>query len=134
MNMVGNRKNAFKKRFAPPPKPERGCAFPQDKKGTRSTTAPNRAAIAAAIEGCGPRAAKAAKACATEKSYRFGYARHVKELVRQGAYSPQAAIGSAQKVSTTCMPTSSSSIEMVMPPPFIDAMKHLVRPRSRVVR
>ena len=56
-----------------------------------------RAAIAAAIEGCGPRAAKAAKACATEKSYRFGYARHVKELVRQGAYSPQAAVGSSQK-------------------------------------
>ena len=78
LNMVGNRKSAFKKRFAPPPKPERGCAFPQDKKGARSTTAPNRAAIAAAIEGCGPRAAKAAKACATEKSYRFGYARHVR--------------------------------------------------------
>ncbi len=123
MNMVGNRKNAFKKRFAPPPKPERGCAFPQDKKGTRSTTAPNRAAIAAAIEGCGPRAAKAAKACATEKSYRFGYARHVKELVRQGAYSPQAAIGSAQKG----LDYMYANFEFVdrdgNATPFIDAMK-----------
>ena len=89
VNMVGNRKNAFKKRRATA-QARTGLRLPQDKKG-RSTTAPNRAAIAAAIEGCGPKAAKAAKACATEKSYRFGYARHVKELVRQGAYSPQAA-------------------------------------------
>ena len=97
LNMVGNRKSAFKKRFAPKPKPPRGCVFPLDRKGLRSTTAPNRAAIAAAIEGCGPRAAKAAKACLTEKAYRFGYARHVKELVRQGAYSPSSAAGSARK-------------------------------------
>ena len=123
MNMVGNRKNAFKKRFAPPPKPERGCAFPQDKKGTRSTTAPNRAAIAAAIEGCGPRAAKAAKACATEKSYRFGYARHVKELVRQGAYSPQAAVGSAQKGLNYMYANFEFVDRDGNATPFIDAMK-----------
>ena len=97
MNMVGNRKSAFKKRFAPPPKPARGCAFPLDAKGARSTTAPNRTAVAVAIEACGsPNSAAAAQKCAREKAYRFGYAGHVRSLVIEGAWSAAGAVESAR--------------------------------------
>ena len=55
MNMVGNRKSAFKKRFAPPappPKAPVGAEFPEDSKGGRSTSEAGKKVIAAALAGC----------------------------------------------------------------------------------
>ena len=49
MNMVGNRKNAFKKRFARPPPAPRGISFPCDDTGARSSTPVNKEILASAV-------------------------------------------------------------------------------------
>lgn len=94
MNMVGNRKSAFKKRFAPPPKPARGCSFPVDGKGARSTTEINKKAIAAALEGAG--ATAAAEQCLGEKKYRFKYVKHVLSLVDACAASKEKCLAASK--------------------------------------
>ena len=97
MNMVGNRKGAFKKRFAPPPaapKAPVGTEFPEDGKGGRSTSDAGKKVIAAALAGAGDDAASAK--CAKERNWRFGYNKHVVQLARSGCYSPEAALGSAK--------------------------------------
>jgi len=62
MNMVGNRKNAFAKRFPPPAKPETGTVFPKDgsPEGTRATTETSKKIIEAALRGAGGEEAAAA--------------------------------------------------------------------------
>ena len=60
LNMVGNRKSAFKKRFAKPPPPPRGIVFPIDdeKKGTRASTPVNKEILAAAVGAVNPEKAE----------------------------------------------------------------------------
>ncbi|EOD08386.1 hypothetical protein EMIHUDRAFT_453108 [Emiliania huxleyi CCMP1516] len=100
MNMVKNRKGAFKKRFAkppPPPKAPVGAEFPEDSKGGRSTSEAGKKAFAAAIGGSGVGEAEAAAAkCAGERSWRFGYNKHITKLVRLSCESPAAGLGSAK--------------------------------------
>jgi hypothetical protein len=100
LNMVKNRKSAFKKRYPPPEKPkppERGTQFPPDGKGGRSTTGVNKAVIVAAIKGCGGEAAaKAAAKADKEKNWRFNYNKHYMAMVRLGCDSPAAALGCAR--------------------------------------
>jgi len=100
MNMVKNRKSAFKKRYPPPEKPkppERGTQFPADGKGGRSTSTAGRTVIAKALEGAGgERGAKASARAAKEKNWRFGYNKHYMALVRLGCESPEAALGVAR--------------------------------------
>ena len=65
MNMVSNRKSAFKKRFAPPPEPPKapvGVEFPIDDKGGRSTSEVGKQVFAAAFAGMGTPEGKAASA------------------------------------------------------------------------
>ena len=81
MNMVWNRKAAFKKRFAPPPPPPQapvGAEFPLDSKGGRSTSEVGKKVFAAALAGAGtPEGDKASAACAKERNWRFGYDKHI---------------------------------------------------------
>ena len=97
MNMVGNRKGAFKKRFAPPPAPPKapvGAEFPEDGKGGRSTSEAGKKVIAAAFEGAGDEDLK--NACLAVKNWRFGYNKQIVKLARAGCRSPAAALGSAK--------------------------------------
>ena len=99
-NMVGNRRSAFKKRFAPPPEPPKapvGVEFPMDDKGGRSTSVVGKKVFAAALKGSGTASGAAAgEKCATERNWRFGYNRHVMKLVKVGCESPAASLGSAK--------------------------------------
>jgi len=100
MNMVGNRKSAFKKRFAPPPAPPKapvGAEFPEDGKGGRSTSEVGKAVIAAALSGAGTDEGIAAgDKCSKVKNWRFGYQKQIMQLARVGSASPEAALGSAR--------------------------------------
>ena len=85
MNMVGNRKSAFKKRFAPPPAPPKapvGAEFPEDGKGGRSTSEAGKKVIAAALGGTGD--AEAEAKCLAVKNWRFGYNKQIVKLARTG--------------------------------------------------
>lgn len=98
MNMVGNRKSAFKKRFAPPPPPPKdpvGAEFPLDGKGpgSRSTSEAGKKVIAAAFAGAGN--PEAERKCLEVKNWRFGYNKQIVKLARIGCESPKAALGSA---------------------------------------
>jgi len=97
MNMVGNRKGAFKKRFAPPPPPPKepvGAEFPTDDKGGRSTSEVGKKVIAAAFMGAGDE--ELSKKCLAVKNWRFGYNKQVVKLAKAGCVSPEAAVGSAK--------------------------------------
>ena len=83
VTQVSNRKAAFKKRFAPKPKPLAGPQFPKDKKGLRSTTPANRDCLAAALSSMD---VAAGQKCLAEKMYRFGYAAHFLKLVKLGKF------------------------------------------------
>lgn len=99
MNMVGNRSNAFKKRFAPPPKPEFGTVFPVDDsgKGTRSTTDTGKKIFAASILGTKDSScSSASEKCLKERSWRFKYTRHIEQMVRLAVRSKEAALGNAK--------------------------------------
>jgi hypothetical protein len=93
MNMIGNRKKAFKKRFARPPPPPRGLVWPLDEKGGRGSTNVNKAVLEAAVRAVSPeKADKIAKA----KGWRFGYVKHLQGMVEEQCKSPDAAIKVAQ--------------------------------------
>ena len=96
LNMVGNRKSAMKKRFAPPPKAPRGCTFPVTDKETRSTTVTNKRAISAALEVLGDDGIAAASKCSKDKNYRFGYVKHFRSLVRLSAKSGDGCLASSE--------------------------------------
>jgi hypothetical protein len=93
MNMAANRKSAMKKRFARPPPPPRGLCWPKDRRGERSSTDVNKAIVAAALRAVDPDAADRALQC---KSWRFGYVKYLKDLVKGQCQSPEAALASAQ--------------------------------------
>lgn len=98
LNMVGNRKSAFKKRFARPPPPPRGIVFPIDSdakggKNTRSSMPVNKAILASAVGAVNPsKADKVLKA----KGYRFTYVKHLIGLVEEQCKSPEACLNIAQ--------------------------------------
>eukprot|EP00550_Attheya_septentrionalis_P012864 CAMPEP_0198301456 /NCGR_PEP_ID=MMETSP1449-20131203/51650_1 /TAXON_ID=420275 /ORGANISM="Attheya septentrionalis, Strain CCMP2084" /LENGTH=752 /DNA_ID=CAMNT_0044003539 /DNA_START=26 /DNA_END=2284 /DNA_ORIENTATION=+ len=96
MNMVGNRKSAFKKRFARPPPPPRGLVWPVDsiKNGveSRSSTPVAKAILAAAVGATNPdKAQKILK----ERNWRFGYVKHLSGMVEEQCKSPKAALAVA---------------------------------------
>ena len=73
LNMVGNRKSAFKKRFAKPPPPPRGIVFPMDTnakggKSARSSTPVNKEILASAVGAVNPTKAEKIRSA---KGYRF---------------------------------------------------------------
>lgn len=95
MNMAGNRKSAFKKRFAKPPPPPRGISFPVDdpKKGTRSSTPVNKEVLAAAVGAVNPEKADKIR---NARGYRFTYVRHLIGLVEEQCKSPEDCLKIAQ--------------------------------------
>lgn len=95
MNMAGNRKSAFKKRFAKPPPPPRGIVFPVDdaKKGTRSSTPVNKEILAAAVGAVNPEKADKIR---NAKGYRFTYVKHLVGLVEEQCKSPEDCLKIAQ--------------------------------------
>lgn len=95
MNMAGNRKSAFKKRFARPPPPPRGIVFPIDnkEKGTRGSTPVNKEILASAVGAVNPTKAEAIR---NAKGYRFTYSKHLIGLVEEQCKSPEAALKIAQ--------------------------------------
>jgi Protein tyrosine phosphatase-like protein, PTPLA len=91
-NMVLNRQSAFRKRFAKPPPPVRGLAWPMV--GTeRSSTETNKAILAAAVGAVNPAARDAILA---GRQWRFQYTRHLAALVEAQCQSPAAALAVAQ--------------------------------------
>jgi hypothetical protein len=93
MNMIANRKSAFKKRFAKPPPPARGLVFPLDKRGERSSTQVNKDILAAAVGAVNPAKAQAIQ---KTKNWRFGYVKHLMAMVEEQCTSPEAALKIAQ--------------------------------------
>jgi len=92
-NMAGNRKKAFKKRFAKPPPPPKGLVFPLDKKGGRSSTPVAKEILAAAIGAVSPdKAEKVMK----ERNWRFGYVKHFINMVEEQMKSPENALKVAE--------------------------------------
>jgi len=99
MNMTGNRKSAFKKRFAKSPPPPRGIVFPVDRndvkggKKLRSSTPVNKEILAAAVGAVNT--AKAEK-IRSAKGYRFTYVKHLCGLVEEQCTSSEACLKIAQ--------------------------------------
>jgi len=93
LSMAGNRKSAFKKRFAKPPPPPRGVAWPLDEKGQRSSTAVNKAIVAAAVGAVNQDKAEKILKC---KGWRFGYTKHLQAMVEEQCQSKEAALKIAQ--------------------------------------
>jgi hypothetical protein len=93
LNMVANRKSAFKKRFAKPPPPPRGLVWPLDSKGTRSSTEVNKSILAAAL---GASSDEKAQAALNTKNWRFGYVKSLEALVKEQCKSPETALACAQ--------------------------------------
>jgi hypothetical protein len=108
MNMIGNRKNAMKKRFARTPPPPRGIVWPLDSKGGRSSTDTNKAVIAAAVGAVDP---AAASAIVKTKNWRFGYVKHWTKMVELQCKSPEAAL----KVATAGLAKAYEIFEFVAP-------------------
>jgi hypothetical protein len=95
MNMAGNRKSAFKKRFEKPPPPARGISFPIDdpKTGSRSSTPVNKEILAAAVGAVNPQKADKIR---TARGYRFTYVKHLVGLVEEQCKSPEDCLKIAQ--------------------------------------
>lgn len=95
MNMVGNRKGAFKKRFTKDPPPPRGISWPIDdkEKGTRSSTPINKEILAAAVGAVNPEKAEQIR---NARGYRFTYVKHLVGLVEEQCKSPQDCLRIAQ--------------------------------------
>lgn len=98
MNMVGNRKSAFKKRFARPAPPPRGLSWPvtdatTTPQPTRGSTETNVAIIAAAL---GAVSAEKAKAASQARGWRFTYWKYIKSIVEEQCKSPEAALQVAE--------------------------------------
>uniref|UniRef100_A0A6S9ITY6 very-long-chain (3R)-3-hydroxyacyl-CoA dehydratase n=2 Tax=Ditylum brightwellii TaxID=49249 RepID=A0A6S9ITY6_9STRA len=97
LNMVGNRKKAFKKRFAKPAPPPRGLVFPvTETKGTepiRSSTPTAKAIIAAAVGAVND---EKAEKVLKERNWRFGYVKHWIGMVDEQCKTPDAALAVAK--------------------------------------
>lgn len=97
MNMVGNRKSAFKKRFAKPPPPLSGLVWPEvvGKKGKkdRSSTQTAKSILAAAMGAVNK---EKAEKILNLKNWRFGYVKHFMSMVEEQCKSPEAALAVAK--------------------------------------
>ena len=98
MNMIGNRKSAFKKRFSKPPPPPRGIVFPINSTGkgggnARSSLPVNKEIMASAVGAVNPTKAEKVR---TAKGYRFTYVKHLIGLVEEQCKSPEACLKIAQ--------------------------------------
>jgi len=97
MNMVGNRKSAFKKRFARPPPPPLGLVWPKtvgkNGKEDRSSTSTAKAVLAAAIGAVNK---EKGEAILKLKNWRFGYVKHFMGMVEEQCKSPEAALAVAK--------------------------------------
>ena len=94
LNMAGNRKKAFKKRFAKPPPPPSGLVWPvteisPDGEEVRSSTPTAKEILAAAIEAVNPELAEKVR---KEKKWRFGYVKHLINMVEAQCKSPEDAL------------------------------------------
>jgi len=93
-NMAGNRKRAFKKRFAKPAPPPTGLVWPvTDIKSNgaevRSSTPTAKEILAAAIGAVNPELAEKVR---NEKKWRFGYVKHLINMVEAQCKSPEDAL------------------------------------------
>jgi len=94
LNMVSNRKKAFKKRFARDPPPPRGLVWPVDAiKGDRSSSNTSKAILAAAVGAVNP---EKAKKIMKERNWRFGYSKHFVGMVEEQMKSEEQALKVAQ--------------------------------------
>ena len=97
MNMVGNRKSAFKKRFAKPPPPPRGLVWPKtigkNGKEERSSTPTAKAVLAAAVGAVNK---EKSEAIMKLRNWRFGYVKHFMGMVEEQCKSPEAALAVAK--------------------------------------
>jgi len=97
MNMIGNRKSSFKKRFAKPPPPPRGLVFPKvvGKKGKedRSSTPTAKAVLAAAVGAVNK---EKGEKILKLKNWRFGYVKHFMGMVEEQCRSPESALAVAK--------------------------------------
>lgn len=94
LNMAGNRKKAFKKRFAKPAPPPRGLVWPvtevkPDGEEVRSSTPIAKEILAAAIGAVNPELAEKVR---NEKKWRFGYVKHLINMVEAQCKSPEDAL------------------------------------------
>lgn len=90
LNMAGNRKKAFRKRFAKDPPPPRGLVWPVDpKRGDRSSSNTSKAILAAAVGAVNP---EKAEKILGERNWRFGYAKHVMGMVEEQMKSGENAL------------------------------------------
>eukprot|EP00566_Odontella_aurita_P004693 CAMPEP_0113556302 /NCGR_PEP_ID=MMETSP0015_2-20120614/17185_1 /TAXON_ID=2838 /ORGANISM="Odontella" /LENGTH=761 /DNA_ID=CAMNT_0000457651 /DNA_START=72 /DNA_END=2357 /DNA_ORIENTATION=- /assembly_acc=CAM_ASM_000160 len=96
-NMAGNRRSAFKKRFARPPPPPRGIVFPvsstKNGKDVRSSTPVGKSILSAAI---GAVDSTKASMVTKERNWRFGYVKHIIGMVESQCASADAALKVAQ--------------------------------------
>jgi hypothetical protein len=93
-NMILNRKNAFRKRFAKPPPPPTGLVWPMiGTTGERSTTETNKSILAAAVGVVNFTKCDAILNC---KKWRFQYMKHLTLLVEEQCTSSENAIKIAQ--------------------------------------
>lgn len=93
-NMVANRKSAMKKRFARPPPPPRGLVWPVTEtkangEEVRSSTPVAKEILAAAIGAVNPELAEKVR---NEKKWRFGYQKHLVNMVEAQCKSPEDAL------------------------------------------
>ena len=94
LNMWKIRKSQFRKRQQlSNPRPLSGLVWPKTKKGDRGTTETNREVLAAGTAGAD---AEAGKKCRGERSWRFGYAKHVDRQVRLSLESRENALAIAR--------------------------------------
>lgn len=96
MNMISNRKNAFKKRFSKPPPPPRGLSWPitDTTNNVRGSTETNVAIIAAALGSVNKDKEQAV--LKAKRSWRFTYWKHIRSLVEEQCKSTENAIKIAQ--------------------------------------
>ena len=112
LNMAGNRKRAFKNRFAKPPPPARGLVWPvtEVKKSNgeevRSSTPTSKEILAAAIGAVNP---ELAALVLKEKKWRFGYVKHLINMVEAQCKSPEDAL----KVATAGLDKAYSMFQFI---------------------
>lgn len=93
-NMAGNRKRAFKKRFSKAPPPPRGLVWPVTEtkangEEVRASTATAKEILAAAVGAVNPELAEKVR---NEKKWRFGYVKHLVNMVEAQCKSPEDAL------------------------------------------
>ena len=94
LNMAGNRKKAFKKRFARAPPPPQGLVWPVTEtkangEEVRASTSTGKEVLAAAVGAVNPELAEKVR---NEKKWRFKYVKHLTNMVEAQCKSPEDAL------------------------------------------